>query len=116
MGSGMIEEYQLQLVSIFAGQIGPQQVATHNTTMIFFLVLSSAMWAIMQATQTRLGHHLGNRDLPGVFRVRRIAFTVAGLWGGCVQIIFIVLRKDLGRLYSANPEIWQLAEEISMVV
>ncbi|CAE8610582.1 unnamed protein product [Polarella glacialis] len=111
--SGMIEEYQLQTIAVFAGQLGPQVVATHNATLILFLVLCGTMWAISQATSTRIGHHLGSSNLPGVKRVIRLASIAAALWGLLVSVVITSLHRYLGDIYSSKLEVQLLAQEIS---
>jgi len=115
LGAG-VEEFQIQTVAVFAGRIGKDAVTTHNCTLSFFLALSCAMWAVQSATSTRLGHHLGNRNLPGVRRIIKVATTVVLLWGAFVALVFTVARDEIGSIYSSSVEVQQLAAEIATVV
>lgn len=111
-----VEEFQIQLVAIFAGSIGPAAVTTHNCTLSFFLALSCAMWAIQSATSTRLGHHLGNSDLAAVRRVLKVAVTATLAWAAVVALAFLVARHEIGSIYSSKVQVQQLAAEIATVV
>lgn len=114
--SGMVEEYQLQTICVLAGRLGNEAVATHNSTMMSFMILCSINWAINQATSVRLGHHLGNGDLPGAWRVMRVAGFAAGLWGLFVSAVLTTLRNYIGIVYSSQTEVQQLTGEITLLV
>jgi len=111
-----VEEFQIQMVAIFAGSVGPAAVATHNCTLSFFMALSCAMWGIQSATSARLGHHLGNGDLAAVRRVLQVAVTATLAWAAVVVLVFLVARHEIGSIYSSKVQVQQLAAEIATVV
>lgn len=114
--TGMVEEYQLQTIVIFAGKLGPAAVATHNCFFTLLMVLCSIMWAVMDSTVIRMGHHLGNRNLRGVKTVIKLACTVAGFWGLLVTVSLTAFRAEVGRAISSQPEVQELASEIAALV
>eukprot|EP00931_Biecheleriopsis_adriatica_P079725 TRINITY_DN53085_c0_g1_i1.p1 TRINITY_DN53085_c0_g1~~TRINITY_DN53085_c0_g1_i1.p1 ORF type:complete len:521 (-),score=59.37 TRINITY_DN53085_c0_g1_i1:215-1693(-) len=114
--TGVVEEYQLQTVAVFAGKIGPEAVSTHNATLVLFLFLCGTMWAISAATSTRIGHHLGRGDQTALKRVITLASVASATWGLLVSVLLTTLRQCAGELYSSKAEVDELTAEIYTLV
>ena len=111
--SMLLEDGQLQFIAILAARIGKISIATHNSMLNFVWVLTSMMWAVSGATRVRLAFYLGAGDVTGAKRVIKIA-SVCGIGlGTLIASTFILLRKEIGHLFSNDPEVWHLATKIS---
>jgi MATE family multidrug resistance protein len=113
---GMLEEYMFQTIAVFAGQLGADAVGTHNATMTTISLLSSAFYSVGGATATRIGHHLGNRNIDGARCVIKMACLATLGWGAMVALGLTIFGDDVGALYSSDHKVWKLANEISSVV
>lgn len=114
--SGVIEEYQLQAVSVFAGKLGPDVVATHNSFFTCLMLLCSIMWSLMDSTTTRMGHHLGNHSMAGMKNSMKVGSISAIIWGLLVSGVSILFRKEVGEAISSNLVVEALAHELSALV
>ena len=110
---GFVEELQIQVVSFFAGALGPAEVAANNGLLQIFFMLTAVNYGLMRATTVRVGNHLGNGDAVNARRVVRIALLASSVYGLAVAMTFIFAREYLGRIVSSDPHIWHLIGSIS---
>eukprot|EP00943_MAST-04B_sp_MAST-4B-sp1_P008289 g8289.t1 len=111
--SMLLEDGQLSFVGILAARVGKVALATHNSMMNFFLVLSSMMWAITGATEVRISYHLGAGNKEGAYNVIKVASFVAGGIGLFITGFFWASKDIIGHLLSNDPHVWSLTTEIS---
>ena len=111
-----LEEWQVQLIGFFAGALGQTAVATHNGMLQVFFVLTSIQWGILKATQVRVGHCLGRGQPLMAKRVTAFAFIVSFAVGVAIALLLVLLRNDVGHLFSSSPAVWHSASEISWMV
>jgi len=48
--------FQLQLIAVFAASLGEVEIATHNTVLQFFIMLSAVMFAFVDSTSIRVAY------------------------------------------------------------
>lgn len=111
--SSVLEDWQLQTISIFAARLGDLEVSTNNALFSIFFVLSSFMMALCNATQVRMAFHLGNGDIPKAKMVMKFSTVIAFCIGAVVALFFILARAKIGHIFSNDPEVWKLADEVS---
>jgi Na+-driven multidrug efflux pump len=111
--SMLLEDGQLQFIAILAARIGKISIATHNSMLNFVWVLTSMMWAVSGATRVRVAFYLGAGNVEGAKRVIKIASVCGGGSGPLIALTFIVLRVEIGHLFSNDPLVWHLATKIS---
>ena len=111
--SMLLEDGQLAFVGVLAARIGKVALATHNSMLNFFLVLTSMMWAITGATEVRISFHLGAGNKQGAFNVIKLASYVAGGIGLIITAFFWASKNIIGHLLSNDPDVWALTTEIS---
>ena len=117
--TGLLEEGQLQLVSIMAGRLPGNKdvnVATHNGIFMCFWVLTSIMWGVSAATRTRIAQHLGAGRIDRAKQVIAVSSRWAGAVGVAVALTFSLGRHYVGRIFSNDPDVWALTEKIAVLV
>jgi len=111
-----LEEWQLEIIAIFATKLGATQIATHNSTLELFFFLTSFMFGLITAVQIRIGNYLGSGNAAAAKQVAKIGLQVSVAIGLVIGTLFMSCRVYVGRIYSSDPQIWQQASEISIVV
>ena len=76
--TAMLEEWQLQLISFFAGFLGEVDVATHNGLLNVYFFFSSFMFGMTNATSTRMSIHIGAGSAPKAQHVFKIGLAAGG--------------------------------------
>ncbi|RLN95355.1 hypothetical protein BBJ28_00014500 [Nothophytophthora sp. Chile5] len=99
----LVENGQLLTMTLFAAKIGEIQLGTHNAMMELFFFATSPLYAVISASVTRMGNHLG-AGKPAE------AILAAKLCGACIatlttinSVVIVSARQQLGRLFSENP-------------
>ncbi|EGZ20504.1 hypothetical protein PHYSODRAFT_496396 [Phytophthora sojae] len=85
----LLENAQLTVLTLFAAKIGEIQLGTHNAMMELFYFATSPLYAVINASVTRIGNHLGAGEPSR-------AILAAQICGS---------RKHLGRIFSDSPEV-----------
>ena len=111
-----LEEWQLQVIAIFATRIGRDALATHNATLEIFFFLTSFMFGLVTAVQIRIAFYLGAGNAGAARQVGVLGLKVSLGIGVAVGSLFVVLREDIGRVYSSDPAVLRLAAQISVLV
>lgn len=111
-----VEEWQIQVITGFAGRLGKTQIATHNALLELFFWLSAGMFGILQGTSVRCAFHLGNADVEGAKRVSRVALASALGLGLIVASVLIGARNYIGYIYSHDHAVVKETGKISWVV
>ncbi|GMF38828.1 unnamed protein product [Phytophthora fragariaefolia] len=101
----LLENAQLTVLALFAAKIGEIQLGTHNAMMELFYFATSPLYAVINASVTRIGNHLG-AGKPSQ------AILAAQICGGCIAILTVLngvvivgSRKHLGGIFSDSPEV-----------
>ena len=111
-----LEEWQLQVIAIFATRLGTAQIATHNATLEVFFFVTALMFGLVAAVQIRIGFYLGASNAPAAKQVGRLGLRVSAVIGVVVGGVFVLARAQIGEIYSSDPEILHEAERISVLV
>ena len=114
--SALFEEAQLELVAGFAAHIGKTQVATNASVLELFFFLTSAMFGGLQATSARVAFFLGKGEPRGARLVAKISLAAAFVIGAVIGSTIVLLRKEVGHLFSDDPAVWRLAEHLCILV
>uniref|UniRef100_H3GC93 MATE efflux family protein n=1 Tax=Phytophthora ramorum TaxID=164328 RepID=H3GC93_PHYRM len=104
-GGTLFENAQLISMTLFAATIGEVQLGTHNAMMELFFFATSPLYAVVSATVTRMGMHLG-AGKPSE------ALLTAQVCGACIALlttvngtIVVSARRQLGQLFSDSPQV-----------
>jgi MATE family multidrug resistance protein len=109
---GCFEEWQLEIVSLFAARMGKTLVATHNATLSLFVLLSSFMYGLIAAVSVRISQHLG---AGAARRARAVSFyglRASSVFGVIVALVFYFGRHHIARLFSSDPDVLHEAGRI----
>eukprot|EP00048_Salpingoeca_helianthica_P013375 m.200025 g.200025 ORF g.200025 m.200025 type:complete len:494 (+) comp15494_c8_seq7:7006-8487(+) len=108
-----VEDWQIEVVAIFAGRLGDVVIATHNAMLQLFFVLASFEWGFSKATIVRVGYHLGNRDIAAARHTTRIGYIVSVAFAIVIAALFFFLRGMVARIFSTDPEVEAKTSEIA---
>jgi multidrug resistance protein, MATE family len=102
-----LEDFQLQLIAIFAGRLGAVPIATHSAVFSVFFLFASFQYGAMTATSIRVGHHIGAAMVRPAKDVSRLGFIVALATGLIVGLFLLSFRQYVGRVFSDDPNVWE---------
>ena len=114
--SGALEEWQIQVVSVFSGKLGTTQAATHNAIMTVLWFLSSFEWACTAATRIRIAKFIGEGSAHAAKVVLSVATTFSIAVGLVVAAIFGFGRTWVGQVISNVPAVIHGVEGIAILV
>ena len=110
------EEWQIQVVSFFAGALGPVSTATNNGMMQIFVTLSALNYGIMTATTVRVGFYMGEGVPRKAKSVVIIALVTSLVVGAVIGLSLLAFRNWMGLLYSNNPKVVDLSSSLCWTV
>ena len=110
------EEWQLQVIAIFAARLGETQLATHNATLEMFFLLSSVMFGLMAASVVRIGFYLGKGQWKSARRVAFVSFFCAIIVGTISGGTFVAFRNYIGLIFSDDTSVHDLTAQICLLV
>jgi MATE family multidrug resistance protein len=102
------EVWAFQAATIFAGRLGEASLAAHTITLKIASTSFMVPLGIGAAAATRVGNLIGAGRIE---HARRSAWTAVALGGGVMAAsgaAFIVLRHQLGRIFTEDPEVLAL--------
>ena len=111
-----LEEFQLELISVFAVRLGEVQLAVENSVMTVYLVLSSLMLGLSAATTVRVAHWLGAGRPKAARKTAVISFWCSLLVGLLTGLAFVLLRSYIGRVFSDDAEVHALTSQICLLL
>ena len=114
--TGVLEDGQLQFIAILAGRLGTVAMATHNGIFQIFWFLSSLMWSIKSATGIRIASYLGSGDAVGAQFAMKIATWIALPAAGTVSIGLVLLRSEIGHVFTNDTRVLDLVSDIISLV
>jgi len=112
----VLEDGQIQFIGILAGRMGTIAAATHNGIFQVFWFLSSFMWAVSAATRVRISGYLGSGDIEGAKFGVRVATMIALPSAAIVAATLVILRKEVGKVFSHDPRVLLLVSQIMLLV
>ena len=113
--TGVLEDGQIQFIGILAGRLGTIAAATHNGIFQVFWFLSSLMWAVSAATRVRISAYLGSGDQEGAVFGMRVATAVALPCAAGVAAALVVLRHEVGHVFSHDSRVLELVSQIMLL-
>ena len=114
--STALEEVALQAVGAQAGRLGAVETATHNSMLMAFFWLTSPLYGIGTATQQRLGYFLGQGRPRAARSIALLCFLVDFGLALLVAATLVLLRNDIGRLFSDEEEVVRMVAAITPLV
>ena len=109
--STLLEELALQTVGAMAGSLDAVETATHNAMLMCFFWLTSPMYGVGTATQQRMGYHLGAGNHKAARQTALICLAISCVLGCTVAITMVLLRNQLGHVFSDDQRvIWTVAQ------
>eukprot|EP01006_Ploeotia_vitrea_P008915 TRINITY_DN21128_c0_g1_i1.p1 TRINITY_DN21128_c0_g1~~TRINITY_DN21128_c0_g1_i1.p1 ORF type:complete len:499 (+),score=41.06 TRINITY_DN21128_c0_g1_i1:80-1576(+) len=112
----LIEDLQIQIVSVFAGWVGPAAIATHNSMLGVFAILLSIHGGLMRATTVRVGNNLGAGAAATARGVYYFSLFVALMLGVVVAAVLLIGHSWVGHIFSSDPTLWALASKLSYLL
>ena len=114
--TAILQECQIQLITVFAARLGVVQLATHNSILEVILVLTTLMWAASAATRVRTAHHLGRGSVRDAKRVVCIGVSVSGVLSVVIGISLYLVRHHIGEIFSDDAAIIDLAAKLTQIM
>ncbi len=113
---GVFEEWQIQVIGFMAGALGGVSLAANNGLMNVFVTLSALNYGIMSATTVRVGFFLGEGSPRKARAVTALAGWISLGVGALISCTLVLLREDLGKIFSSDPEVWRLTSTLCWLV
>lgn len=110
-----LEEWQLQLVALFAAKLGDISIATHNATLNVFFMLAVFQIGIVQASSVMIGTHLGAMNHVHAKAVAWLTFKVCGGVGLVCSALLVLTRHEVGKIFSDDQEVIDLTGDIMLL-
>jgi multidrug resistance protein, MATE family len=114
--SNLLEELQLQVVAFFAAELGTVDLAAHTCMLSLFFFCSSAMYSAVDATSSRIGHHLGAGDIVRAKFVMWVDTVFSGIMSIVIGAIIMLAGGNLARLFSKDPAVVAAVAPLSLLV
>ena len=108
---GTIEEWQLQVILFMAGALGQTQVAAFSGVMNILVLFSALNYGMMTATSVRVGNYIGEADPKNAKLTIKYASYFSAVVGLCVCGGLILLRNEIGKIYSDDAVVWALTAD-----
>jgi MATE family multidrug resistance protein len=116
LASGFLEEFQLNVVSAFAGALGAAELATHSALLNIYFFLTAAMFGLSSGATVRIGELLGAGLPARAALVARTMLALAAGVGAFVGVVFVLARGVVGRVFSSDPVVIALASQVAALV
>ncbi|RLN62337.1 hypothetical protein BBJ29_007580 [Phytophthora kernoviae] len=101
----LLENAQLTALTLFAAKIGEIQLGTHNAMMELFFFCTSPLYAVINASVTRMGNHLGAGKPAQAILSARVCGTCIAALTAVNSVVIVSSRRHLGRIFSDNPQV-----------
>ena len=116
LASGFLEEFQLNVISAFAGALGAAELATHSALLNIYFFLTAAMFGLSSGATVRIGELLGAGRPARAALVARAMLALAAGVGLFVGVVFVLARGVVGRVFSSDPVVIALASQVAALV
>jgi MATE family multidrug resistance protein len=113
--AGLIEQAQFVVVTLMVSSLGETQVATHSGMLNVFSVLCFAMYALTDAGAAVVGKWLGAGRAVTARQAARMVLVLMLAMGAVIAVTFLLARNVVGKIFSMDPEVWYIAEELSVI-
>jgi len=110
------EEWQLQLVALFAAQLGTVSLATHTALLDLLYFATSALYGLTNSASVRIGHHLGAGDVHSAQMVAKMNLGVCLSVAVVVASIFCGAHSVIGYLFSHDARVVAKTSQLAWFV
>eukprot|EP00808_Paulinella_micropora_P016153 g61018.t1 len=111
-----LEEYQLEVVSLFSMRLGSNEVAALQAMLQVYFFMSSFMFGLTAANNVTVSNYLGANQPRKAKAASRLTFVVAGVLGVIIGSGFYILRNVMGPLFSPDKEVQRLMAKSALVL
>ena len=111
-----MEELQLEVIALMANSLGEAELATQNAVTTLFVVFSSFSIGIFSATAVRIAYYLGACRPKAARKTGVLSLYLSLGIGLLTGVAFFVCKSYIGRLYSNDPVVWQLTEQVCSIL
>ncbi|KAL4108775.1 hypothetical protein PRIC1_000484 [Phytophthora ramorum] len=101
----LLENAQLTVLALFAAKIGEIKLGTHNAMMELFYFATSPLYAVINASVTRIGNHLGAGQPSQAILAAKICGSCIAVLTTVNSVVIVSSRQHLGRIFSDSPEV-----------
>lgn len=116
MLSGLLEQAQFVVVTIMVAGLGVPQVAAHSGMLNVFTVMSCIMFSIMDSCSAIIGKFMGAKEVRHARQASLVVFLMLLATAFIVAFLFCITAPVIGKLFSQDPEVWALAESLSLLL
>jgi MATE family multidrug resistance protein len=107
-----LEIWAFQIATLWAGQLGRTPLGAHSVVLNMAALFFMIPFGLSIGAVTRVGNLIGAGDLVGARRASWVALALGAGVMTVSMLAFLLLRGVLPALYSADPEVRQLATAI----
>jgi MATE family multidrug resistance protein len=100
------------LVGLLAGKLGARVSAAHQIALGLAAYTFMGVLGISSATAVRVGRAIGARDEGGPRRAGLVGLGMTVIYMGCCALMFLVLARPLARLFTDDPTVIDVAEQL----
>lgn len=111
----LLEEWQLEVISLMAAKLGDAQIATNSVMTEVFFFLTCIMLGMVTATTIRIGAYLGAGKPLHAKMVSTVSFASSTVLAIFIGFLFFALRHNIGRLFSDDPIVWEYVSQLSTI-
>ena len=111
-----MEELQLEVIALMANSLGEAELATQSAMMTMFVVFSSFSIGIFSATAVRIAHYLGAGRPKAARKTGVLSLYLSLAIGVLTGLAFFVGRSYIGRVFSNDPVVWRLTEQVCTIL
>lgn len=100
------------VIALLIGSLGASVVAGHQIALNFSAMVFMIPYSLAMAATVRVGQALG-RDAPREARFSSgVAVATALAWACCSASLMLLLREDIARLYTPDPQVLAVASTL----
>ena len=111
-----MEELQLEVIALMANSLGEAELATQNAVTTLFVVFSSFSIGIFSATAVRIAYYLGAGRPKAARKTGVLSLYLSLTVGLLTGLAFFVCKSYIGRVFSADPAVWRLTEQVCAIL
>ena len=116
MVSNALEQWQLEIITLFATRLGTLALATQSGIFNVFYTLHCLIFGFSKATVVRVGHHLGASRPQSAKQAAYISVLIAAFCGVLVALILYFSSDFSGRIYSNDVDVVNLNGTVQWAV
>lgn len=111
-----LETLQFQVLAGVVSHLGEVQLATHNALFNLYMILTCFMMGAVRGTSVRVGYTLGAKRIDLAKQTMWVALGALGGMSTVIAAICVIVRSDLGRIFSDDPQVINMVSELMPIV